>query len=50
MYADRRCNSPRALYNLFASFIETKGKEYLIKVGLNQKLEPTIIQTIHRYG
>ena len=47
MYADRRCNSPQVLYNLFAPFIETKDKEYLIMADLNQKLEPTIIQTIH---
>lgn len=47
MYAERRCNSPQALYNLFAPFIETKGKEYLIMAGLNQKVEPTIIQTVH---
>ncbi len=47
MYAERRCNSPQALYNLFAPFIETKDKEYLIMAGLNQKVEPTIIQTVH---
>lgn len=47
LYAGRRCNSPDAMYRLFAPFIETKDREYLVMAGLNQKMEPTIIQTIH---
>ncbi|MBO0409414.1 JAB domain-containing protein, partial [Enterococcus hulanensis] len=31
----------------FAPFIENKDREHLVMAGLNQKLEPTIIQTIH---
>lgn len=47
LYAGRQCNSPDAMYRLFAPFIETKDREYLVMAGLNQKMEPTIIQTIH---
>ena len=47
LYAGRRCNSPDAMYRLFAPFIEKKDCEHLVMAGLNQKLEPTIIQTIH---
>ncbi|MGM0165431.1 DNA repair protein RadC [Enterococcus sp. AZ135] len=47
MYTGRRCNTPDAMYRLFAPFIETKDREHLVMAGLNQKLEPTVIQTIH---
>ncbi|MBO0412367.1 DNA repair protein RadC [Enterococcus hulanensis] len=47
LYTDRKCNSPQALYQLFSPVIENKDREHLILAGLNQKLEPTIIQTIH---
>lgn len=47
LYEGRKCNSPQALYQLFAPFIENKDREHLVMAGLNQKLEPTIIQTIH---
>lgn len=47
LYAGRKCNSPQALYQLFSPFIEHKDREFLVMAGLSQKLEPTVIQTIH---
>lgn len=47
LHAGRKCNSPQALYQLFSPFIEHKDREFLVMAGLSQKLEPTIIQTIH---
>lgn len=47
MYASRRCDSPYALYQLFAPFIENKDREHLIVTGLNVKNEPTFIHVAH---
>ncbi|WP_265459926.1 JAB domain-containing protein [Enterococcus sp. HY326] len=50
LYAERVVDSPHALYQLFAPFIQKKDREHLIVAGLNARRKPTFIHLAHIGG